>query len=81
MADSLDMAGLAFGARRGTRIAGRALRGLRGARVRRPRVAGRRRRRVTRRFAARGGGARGVRLSNDFIKAILLMSIARGLQA
>ncbi len=79
MADSLDMAGLAFGARRGARFAGRALRGLRGARTRRPRAAGRRRKRGAR-GVRRGGGARGVRLSNDFVKAILLMNIARGIQ-
>lgn len=79
MADSLDMAGLAFGARRGTRLAGRALRGLRGARTRRARATGRRRARAPRRF--RGGGTRGVRLSNDFVKAVLLMAMAKGLQS
>ena len=74
MADSLSMASMAFGARRGARVAGHALRALRGS-------APAKRRPHHRRPKARrgGGGSRGVRLSNDFVKAIILMNIARGM--
>jgi hypothetical protein len=74
MADSLSMASMAFGARRGARVAGHALRALRGSAPRKRST--RHRRRAPMR---RGGGSRGVRLSNDFVKAVILMGIAKGL--
>jgi hypothetical protein len=76
MADSLSMASMAFGARRGAKIAGRALRGLRGAGARAPRH---HKKSSKRRGAPHRGGSRGIRLSNDFVKAVLLMSIAKGM--
>jgi hypothetical protein len=74
MADSLSMASMAFGARRGARVAGHALRALRGSA---PRTS--HKRRTKHRAPRRGGGSRGIRLSNDFVKAIILMNLARGM--
>ncbi len=83
MADSLEMAGLAFGARR-PRLRG-AVKTLRGAV--RGRARGRRRGPIRRRARARRRGfptsrrRGGIALSNEFVKTFILVNMIRGMKA
>ncbi len=82
MADSLEMAGLAFGARR-PRLRG-AVRTLRGAvrrGTRRRATAGPRRRRRARARGFPSRRAGGIRLSNEFVKTFILVNMIRGMKA